>query len=294
MKIYYFIAPLIAVLVIGIMGIYAPVFTINIFTPSSTYKIKKDIAYGPLTRQKLDIYIPKTVAPAGGWPVVVFFPGGSWVRGDRAIYRFVGEALASHGVLTLIADYRLYPDVRYPDFLIDCANALAFGMTEASKLGGNQKRLFVMGHSAGAYNAAMLALDPRWLKSTGHNLSELAGWIGLAGPYDFYPITDHDVRPVFFYPNYPAHSQPIEYVSTDNPPAFLGFATNDDLVNPTRNTLGLAKRLHDAGVPVSLHPYARVNHINLIGTFSHPIRWLAPALEDTLIFINDPKNNLSH
>ena len=264
----------------------APVITINILTPSSTYHLSKDIAYGSSPREMLDIYTPKTTAPKNGWPVVVFFYGGTWVSGDRASYRFLGEALASRGVLTLIADYRLYPEVRYPDFLIDCAKALAFGLEQANKLGGDPKRVFVMGHSAGAYNAAMLALDPRWLASTGHNPGELAGWIGLAGPYDFLPITDLDARPVFFYPNYPAGSQPIDYASASSPRSFLGVGLTDNLVNPNRNTLGLARRLQDAHVPVSLHQYSRANHVTLLGAISRPLRWLEPVLDDVMAFIN--------
>ena len=157
------------------------------------------------------------MAPAGGWPVVVFFYGGSWNTGDRAQYRFVGAALASRGVLTLVADYRLYPEVRYPDFLKDSAAALAWGLENSDRLGGNPRRVFVMGHSAGGYNAAMLALDARWLRPLGHAPAELAGWIGLAGAYDFLPMTNPDTRPVFFHPNYPPHTQPLEFASGQRP-----------------------------------------------------------------------------
>lgn len=291
MKNIYRFASLIAggLLVLTAIVACAPVATINALTPASTYKLRDGVAYGPLHRQVLDIYTPTTTAPAAGWPVVVFFYGGSWVTGERADYRFLGEALASRGILTLVADYRLYPEVRYPDFLLDSAKALAFGLTEADTLGGDPKRVFVMGHSAGAYNAAMLALDSRWLASTGHSPKELAGWLGLAGPYDFLPITNLDARPVFFYPNYPAGTQPIDYASASNPPAFLGAAISDDLVNPTRNTLSLAKKLQTAGVPVSLHQYPRVSHVTLMGAISRPLRWLAPVLDDITVFIDHGK-----
>src|SRR3954469_12647371 len=150
----------------------APLATLNALTPSSGDRLA-DIAYGPLPRQRLDIYRPAAPAPAAGWPVVVFFYGGSWNHGERADYRFVGTALASRGVLTLVADYRLHPQVRYPDFLKDCAAALAYGLEHARELGGDPARVFTMGHSAGGYNAAMLALDPRWLRETGHAPTEL-------------------------------------------------------------------------------------------------------------------------
>ena len=129
--------------------------------------------------------------------MVVFYYGGSWNRGERAQYRFVGEALASRGILTLVADYRLYPEVRYPDFLRDSAAALSYGLDHAADWGGNPDKVYVMGHSAGAYNAAMMALDPRWLAAHGRSPQQLAGWIGLAGPYDFLPLTNLDAMPVF-------------------------------------------------------------------------------------------------
>jgi len=189
-------------------------------------------------------------------------------------------------VLTLVADYRLYPQVRYPDFLVDCAQALAYALRESPRLGGDPKRVFVMGHSAGAYNAAMLALDPRWLRATGHAPAELAGWIGLAGPYDFLPIKNPDAKPVFFHPDYPLGSQPIGYARHDAPRTFLGAAREDDLVNPQRNSVGLATRLHYAGVPVSLKLYERVNHMTIAGAFARPLRWMAPVLADVVTFVN--------
>ncbi|MEO8155541.1 MAG: alpha/beta hydrolase [Rhizobacter sp.] len=283
-------APLILLALAGVAMIAAltacaPVATLNALTPSSTYMLSEGIGYGALPRQKLDIYRPTRAAPSGGWPVVVFFYGGSWSRGERADYRFIGEALASRGVLTLVADYRLYPEVRYPEFLEDCAEALAYGLREAGHLGGNPKRVFVMGHSAGAYNAAMLALDDRWLLHAGQSPTALAGWVGLAGPYDFLPITNPDARPVFNHPNYPAGSQPLEHAHAGTPPAFLGAAKKDDLVNPQRNTLGLATRLQADGVPVTVQMYDRVNHVTLAASMAWPLRWLAPVLDDVAAFV---------
>ena len=261
---------------------------LNAVTNSSSYTLKSDIAYGKLPRQKLDIYTPTQTRPATGWPMVVFFYGGSWNTGARADYRFLAEALAGRGILTVVADYRLYPQVRYPDFLSDSAQALAYGLDQASRLGADPKRVFVMGHSAGGYNAAMLALDARWLKAAGHSPTELAGWIGLAGPYDFYPIVNPDAKPVFFHPNYPADSQPIGFTSADAPRSFLAAATDDPLVNPQRNTQQLASKLQAAGVPVTVKLYPRANHLTLIGAFAWPLHWLAPVLDDVQAFIASP------
>ena len=265
----------------------SPVAALNALAPSGTHTLTEGVAYGPGPRQRLDIYRPTQAAPAGGWPVVVFFYGGSWNSGDRADYGFVGEALASRGMLTLVADYRLYPEVRYPDFLRDSAAALAWGLDHAATLGGNPQRVFVMGHSAGAYNAAMLALDPRWLSATGHAPQALAGFIGLAGPYDFLPTTNSDVKPVFFHPDYPPDTQPLQLATRGAPRSFIGAALKDDLVDPQRNSVALAQRLQALGVPVTLRLYERVNHMTLAGAFGRPLRWLAPVLSDVAGFVDN-------
>lgn len=263
----------------------SPLGTLNAVIPSSGYTLKADVAYGQLARQRLDIYRPTDAAPAAGWPVVVFFYGGSWNRGEKVDYKFVGEALASRGVLTLIADYRLYPEVRYPDFLKDSALALGYGLNEVKRLGGDVRRVFVMGHSAGGYNAAMLALDARWLGEIGHAPRELAGFIGLAGPYDFLPMTNPDTQPVFFHPNYPPNTQPLEFAASNAPRTFLGAAVKDSLIEPQRNTVGLATKLQSAGVPVTLKMYDGVGHITLVASLARPLRFLAPTLEDVVAFI---------
>ncbi len=264
----------------------SPLGTLNAVIPTGSYTFDADVAYGPLARQRLDIYRPSSTAPAAGWPVVVFFYGGSWNRGEKADYKFAGEALASRGVLTLVADYRLYPEVRYPDFLKDSALALGYGLKEAARLGGDAKRVFVMGHSAGGYNAAMLALDARWLSEIGRKPSELAGFIGLAGPYEFLPMTNPDAQPVFFHPNYPANTQPVDFANKSAPRTFLGAALKDSLIDPQRNTVALAAKLQAAGAPVTLKIYDGVSHITLVASLARPLRFLAPTLDDVAAFID--------
>ena len=157
-----------------------------------------DVAYGPLARQRFDVYVPGNsideADKATGSPLVIFIYGGSWNMGSRRDYRFAGEALAAQGFTVMVVDYRLYPEVSYPDFLQDCAQAVGYGLEHARELGADPRRVFLYGHSAGAYNVAMLALDPRWLRAAGHSPDELAGWVGLAGPYNFLPIVDAGVQ----------------------------------------------------------------------------------------------------
>ena len=258
---------------------------LNALKPSSTYAFTEGVSYGAKPRQTLDIYRPTSKAPPGGWPVVVFFYGGSWHWGSRAEYTFAGEALASRGVLALVADYRLYPEVRFPEFLDDSAMATSYALREALKLGGNPQRVFVMGHSAGAYNAAMVALDERWLKAQGQSPSALAGWIGLAGPYEFLPITNPQAQLVFSHPNYPPGTQPIDYVKRDAPRAFLGAARSDHLVNPVRNTEQMAERLKAAGAPVQLKLYDGVDHVTLVASMAWSLRWMSTVLDDVSSFM---------
>lgn len=262
----------------------SPLKILNALTPGSTYTKASGIAYGSDPRNKVDVYTPAQ-KPVGA-PVVVFFYGGSWNSGSRTDYDFVGEALASRGIVVVVADYRLYPQVRYPVFLEDSARAVAWAHQHAQEYGGNPKRLYVMGHSSGAYNAAMIALDPSLLAAVGLNPSILSGWIGLAGPYDFLPIDNPDVKPVFFFPNSPPQSQPINHVSRGAPPALLIASKNDTVVNPTRNTGGLAARLRADGVPVRELYFSRTGHATLIGAMSRPLRSLAPVLDDVVDFIH--------
>ncbi|MEB0079923.1 alpha/beta hydrolase [Pseudomonas sp. CCI3.2] len=271
-------------LLAAVLAACSPVNLINALTPGSTFTRVSDIAYGDDPRNKLDVYTPAQ-APTNA-PVVVFFYGGSWNSGSRIDYKFVGEALASRGIVVVIADYRLYPQVRYPTFLEDSARAVAWAYQHAHEYGGDPQNLYVMGHSSGAYNAAMIALDPAFLEKVGLKPSILRGWIGLAGPYDFLPIDNEDVKPVFFFPNSPPDSQPINHVSRDSPPALLIASKDDKVVNPTRNTGGLAARLRADGVPVRELYFSRTGHATLVAAMSRPLRALAPVLDDVVDFIH--------
>jgi len=186
----------------------------------------------------------------------------------------------------VLADYRLYPQVRYPSFIEDSARAVAWTLKEVQRYGGDPKRVYLMGHSAGAYNAAMVALDSRWLAAYGFTPAALHGWIGLAGPYDFIPIKNEATRPVFFYPVTPPESQPINHVSAGAPPALLIASKKDDLVDPVRNTGGLAVKLRAVGVGVTEIYFDKTSHQTLIAAISWPLRGLAPVLDTVDRFVS--------
>ena len=258
---------------------------LDTLVPHRGYTAETGIAYGSDPRQRLDVYRPEPAAGGPPPPLVVFFYGGSWSHGERADYRFVGEALAAHGAVVVVADYRLSPAVRYPAFVQDCALALRWAADHAQALGSDASRLVAMGHSAGAYNAAMLALDPRWLGAVGLSPDRLAAWIGLAGPYDFLPIGDPETRVAFAWPDTPADSQPLAHASARAPRTLLMAAERDTLVDPRRNTGALAAKLRGLGVDVTLHEYTGVSHVTLMGSVATPLRWLAPVHADLLAFL---------
>ena len=268
----------------------SPLRVINALVPTGTHRFTADLAYGPDARQRLDVYQPDP--PVADAPIVVFFYGGSWSSGRRQDYRFVGEALASRGIVTLVADYRLSPQVRYPVFVQDSALALRWAVDRAANLGASPQRVFAVGHSAGAYNAAMLALDPRWLGAVSLAPERLAGWVGLAGPYDFLPIGVPEVRVAFEWPQTPADSQPLFHARRSGPGrvprTLLLAARQDTLVDPRRNTQALASALGQQGIAVELELLEGVSHTTLIGAMAAPLRGLAPVLDRVSAFITRP------
>ena len=255
--------------------------------PTHTYVSLPSARYGPDARQQLDIYVPLAEKRQHPTPMVVFFYGGSWSSGDRADYRFVGEALASRGIITLVADYRLSPQVRYPQFLQDSAKAVKWAFDHARGLGADPQRIYLVGHSAGGYNAAMLALDARWLEAEGLQPAQLAGWAGLAGAYNFLPIGVPEVQVAFNWPDTAADTQPIYHARSQAgfPPALLLAASSDTSVNPQRNTGALAERLQAQGVPVQLKYYEKLSHATLVGAVATPLNFLAPVAHDLVSFV---------
>lgn len=269
--------------VAGALSACSPLSLVNAVSPGGTDRSVATTGFGPDPRHNLSIYRPEQGAHDA--PVIVFFYGGNWVSGERDDYAFVGRSLAERGFVVVIPDYRLYPHARYPAFLDDSARAVAWTARRIAQYGGDPRRIFVMGHSAGAYNAAMVALDPRWLRKQGSDPAVVRGWIGMAGPYNFLPIENETTRKVFPYPDTPRDSQPIAHVSATAPPALLIAARNDKTVEPVRNTGALADRLRGAGVPVREVIYDNVNHATLVVTLSASLQRLAPSLDAVEAFV---------
>jgi acetyl esterase/lipase len=262
----------------------SPVKLLNATIPSSGYRKTSGIAYGSDPRQVLDVYVPAAAASAEPRPVVVFFYGGSWQNGDRGNYLFVAQALTSRGYVAVLPDYRTYPETAFPGFVNDAAAAARWTRDHAHEFGGDPSRLFVMGHSAGAHLAALIATDPRYLASQSMSKADLRGVIGLAGPYDFLPIKDRTLLDVF-----PAstrtESQPVNFVTGHEPPMFLAAGTDDTVVDPG-NADRLAAMLRKHGDSVEVKHYNGFGHIRIVSALALPLRGRSTVLADVSAFID--------
>lgn len=237
----------------------------------------------------LDVYQPARAADAStaGAPVLVFFYGGDWTHGKRQWYRFVGTSLAAHGVIVVIPDYRKYPQVTMDGFMRDGARAVAWAHAHAVQLGGNPGALFVMGHSSGGQIAALLATDPQWLAPYGLQPHDLAGFIGLAGVYDFLsiPAKEKDMLGTFGYTTAEQRrAQPVFFVTGHEPPMLLLQGTSDSEVDPS-NAISLDKAMRVEHEDVTLKLYPGVGHSPLLFAMSRLLRKHAPTLADILSFI---------
>ncbi|MBW4329981.1 alpha/beta hydrolase [Stakelama sp. CBK3Z-3] len=223
----------------------------------------------------------RTSAPK---PVIVFFYGGGWVKGTRQGYAFAGRAFASNGFVTVVPDYRKVPDVRFPAFVEDGAQAMKWVQNHIADYGGDPKRVAIVGHSAGAYTVAMLALDRHFLADAGVSPDMVKAAVGLSGPYDFLPLTDK--RAVDALGNWPdpGETQPITYARADAPPMLLVTSTRDEVVKP-RNAIALARKLHALGASAAFREYKGLTHEEIAMALSKPFRGKAPVLADTLAFI---------
>lgn len=246
--------------------------------------IHRNLEFDSQNRLDLDVYAPASAADA---PVVVFIYGGSWESGKRRWYGYVGKTLASNGVVTMIPDYRKYPDVQFPAFVDDAANAVRWARDHAPEFGGDPSRLYVMGHSAGGQIAALLACDPRYLDAAGMRTSDLTGMIGLAGAYNFLPFVEEEPQ-IFGADETSVHdSQPINFVSSSEPPLLLLQGEDDDEVEPS-NATSMAARARAAGSSVELKMYPGVGHASIILSLARAHKTKSRTLDDILAFIHKP------
>lgn len=252
---------------------------LNATIPRRGYRVVRDLAYGHDPRHRMDLYIPSGLtAPA---PVVLYFYGGSWQWGTKATYRFLGQALASAGIIVAVADYRLYPQVKYPDFVHDSAEAFRFVRAKIAGHGGDPARVFLAGQSAGAYNATLLAADRRYLSDDERDA--IRGIIGIAGPYDFLPLKDPKLIDMFG-GDAVIETQPIHYVDRKLPPMLLVHGSGDNTVHP-RNVRRMTKKLEEFGTEVVKREYDKIGHTEIIVSLAPWFRRWTTLREDIVQFV---------
>ena len=260
----------------------SPFRLINHLSPSDHYRLESDIAYGQAGRQALDLYTPRTANDAT--PVVVFFYGGGWRSGAKQNYEFVASSLTQAGYAVAIPDYRLFPDVVFPAFVEDGALAVAWILKNVRDYGGDPNRVFLMGHSAGAHIAALIALDGRYLAKQSVDVGSIDGLIGLSGPYNFLPIESGYLLDVFP-EEHRAASQPVNFVSATAPPTLLIHGA-DDVVVKAANSESLATRLSQHGVGVRLRVYDGTGHTNIAAALAPALDFMNDTLEDSREFLD--------
>jgi acetyl esterase/lipase len=258
-------------------------FAANMPVVFGPYQRHADVAYGDDPQHRLDVYLPPAPRKAGR-PVIVFWHGGRWKFGDKADYRFVAAALLQAGFVAVLPNYRHYPQVKMQGFMSDAAQAALWASAHAAEFGGDPDRLYLMGHSAGAHMAALLALDTRHFAAAGNGAPRIAGVIGLSGAYDFLPLREADDQDMFGPPPDFPQSQPINFVRADAPAMLLVHGLEDTTTWP-KNSRNLAAGLAALGVTATLKLYPGVSHANTVAALALLARGRAPTLADITAFV---------
>ncbi|GAB1263111.1 alpha/beta hydrolase [Aurantivibrio plasticivorans] len=252
---------------------------VDFVTPDDGYNRIDQISYGELKRQNVDYYWPAKTPYQN--TTIVFFYGGGWQSGKKENYRFVAQALTSEGFRVAIPDYRVYPEVSFPRFVEDAADAVATIQTRYP-----DSTLVLMGHSAGAHIAAMLVSNPQYLLKAGADAKAVAAWVGLSGPYDFLPLQSKRLKKVFAGAEDLKLTQPIHFVNSNIPPTLLVQGLDDSTVIP-RNTERLAAALEEHSVPHRVIYYEDVGHAGTVGAMAPILGSWSNVLPDVLEFLKD-------
>ena len=242
------------------------------------------LAYGDDARQRLDVYRAWGTPTAA--PVIVFLYGGRWRSGARRDYILLGSALARRGWVVVVPDYRVYPAARFPAWVDDGARAVRWARDHAARFGGDSTRLVVVGHSAGAHTAALLALDERYLRDAGLPGGAVRGFVSLAGPVDT-TWTAPDVQQLMG----PRSGWPATYaynfIDGTEPPLLLLHGASDGVVG-VGNSARLAQRIRARGGCARLGVCRGAGHVGIVLALAFPALGPARAIRDLQAFVRDP------
>ena len=279
---------LLLLLLMKLFPLYPSLWFINGLAYLGDYKVVKNQPYADNALNHLDIYIPTQKHPKDqtSFPTVIFFYGGCWggcLTLEKKYYRFVADSLTEQGYLTVIPDYRRHPQVRFPSIMADAKQVVEWVEANIGDYGGDSKHIFLMGHSAGAHLAATLSLNPRYLSAKSY--ANLAGFVGLAGPYDFLPFTDAYQFEVFAPESAYFESQPINFVDGTEIPLLLLYGNQDQRVFP-HNIKNLSEKVKQKGGNVETHLYDEIDHMGLIAALTRPYREQKTVLKDIIKFLH--------
>ena len=265
---------------------------VNGISSSAGVGVSKDINYGDAPLQNLDMYYPKPLAQAmqtqsvidKSYPMVVFVYGGSWENGSKEDYAFVGQSLAQAGYVTAVVNYRKAPEHVYPDFVKDTAKAIAWSYDNAPKFHADPKRLAVVGHSAGAFNAVAAISNSDFLAPYGMSPSDISAVVGIAGPYS-YDFRKFDSASAFASDATPDEVMPDRQIKGKQPPYLLLTAENDKIVYDT-NTIKMTQALEDFGATVETGQIKGASHATSIGAMAKPLRWVNDVRAQVLTYLD--------
>lgn len=283
-KTIYAIAFLVAIL--GLAYHFAALKIFNVFVAKDTgsQQISGLVQYGLDPAQSLFVFRPNGVATS--LPVLIFVHGGSWEEDNAADYGFIGRAFAAQGYLTLVINYRARPHHTYPAFIEDVAQGVAWANQHAQQYGGNGDQIYLVGHSAGAYNVAQAVLDQHYFINAGANPGSVKAVATLAGPFDFLPLDSPITQATFGDVADLSSTQPINFAHRNAPPFLILHGSADATVYP-KNAVSLSLHLQQAGAHPKLVEYKDISHTGILLALAKPLRGYAPVLEDVLTFFKD-------
>lgn len=291
-------ALLVVLCTLAVLVVFKPLWVMNYLAMGRHCQRIKDIPYADDDRHTMDVYVPS--AYSEDKPLVVFIHGGGWDEGHKDDYVFAGRAFSEMGYLTAIPNYRLYPQVQFPHFVEDVALAIASLSAQLTELGLKFRHplpVVLVGHSAGAHSAAMLASRADYLVQAQAQV-EIEGLVGLAGPYNL-PLGDklvvgkfdgvalrevsaqqidsgqvdngHDANPI--------------NLATDSMPKALLIHGAKDITVRLHHSESLGRRLQYLSVPCQNIVYEGTNHRHLVGALSFFGRFLNPVYKDIERFL---------
>ena len=204
-------------------------------------KIIKDICFNTENKKPLhaDLYLPSGLE---SFPLLVFFYGGGLENGDKKQMAHVALEYVQNGIAVALPNYRSYPEVSYPSFIVDASYAVKFFEKEIKKY-GNCEGLFIGGHSAGAYLSLMLSFDPYYFEQIKFNPSKICGVISASGQ----PTTHFNILK---YRGIQAdwvvidEAAPVFHITENGPPLNI-YCTDNDIKNRLEQTEFFVKTLKE-------------------------------------------------